>query len=88
MTGQEKCCLLIEVTAWRDLTVYINRNLIYKTMYISGVPPPPPPQKCLADSRPNTTCYHFIKDCTDDSSCPKQKKCCKQGCSYKCLKAV
>ena len=87
MTGQEKGCLLIEVTAWRDLTVYINRNLIYKTMYISGLPPPSP-QKCPADPRPNTTCYHFIKDCTDDSSCPKQRKCCKQGCSYKCLKAV
>ena len=30
---------LIEVTAWRGLTVYINGNLIYKTMYISGLPP-------------------------------------------------
>ena len=56
-------------------------------MYISGLPPPPP-QKCPADPRPNATCYHFIKNCKDDSSCPKQKKCCKRRCTYKCLKAV
>ena len=88
MTRQEKGDLLIQVTTGRaGLIVYSNGNLIYKTMYISGLPPPSP-QKCPADPRPNTTCYHFMKDCTDDSSCPKQRKCCKQGCSYKCLKAV
>ena len=39
MTGQEKGDLLIQVTAWRGLTVYSNGNLIYKTMYISGLLP-------------------------------------------------
>lgn len=46
-------------------------------------------RRCPVDQGPNFHCYgHYHRYCKDDSSCPKGKKCCKQGCSYKCVDAV
>ncbi|CAC5417528.1 unnamed protein product [Mytilus coruscus] len=44
---------------------------------------------CPVDPVPNSNCYgHYHRYCSDDSSCPQKTKCCKQGCSYKCVGAV
>ncbi|CAC5356752.1 WFDC3 [Mytilus coruscus] len=44
---------------------------------------------CPVDPGPNSNCYgHYHRYCNNDSSCPKRTKCCKQGCSYKCVDAV
>ncbi|VDI06136.1 Hypothetical predicted protein, partial [Mytilus galloprovincialis] len=45
--------------------------------------------RCPVDLGPNSNCYgHYQRYCKKDSSCPKGKKCCKQGCYYKCVDAV
>ncbi|VDI42130.1 Hypothetical predicted protein [Mytilus galloprovincialis] len=46
-------------------------------------------RRCPVDPGPNSNCYgHYQRYCKKDSSCPKGKKCCKQGCFYKCIDAV
>ncbi|XP_063436573.1 uncharacterized protein LOC134718004 [Mytilus trossulus] len=46
-------------------------------------------RRCPVDQGSYFHCYgHYHRYCKDDSSCPKGKKCCKQGCSYKCVDAV
>ncbi|VDI58553.1 Hypothetical predicted protein [Mytilus galloprovincialis] len=58
-------------------------------------PLPPPPSKASIKKRNNCPpnpddkiCYYHNRQCTDDSSCQTGEKCCKQGCSYVCVKSV
>ncbi|XP_052097514.1 uncharacterized protein ZC84.1-like [Mytilus californianus] len=47
----------------------------------------PTPDKCPRDRYPNSRCY-VRRSCRNDSSCLGKKKCCKQGCQYKCVNPV
>ncbi|XP_076080973.1 uncharacterized protein LOC143051872 isoform X1 [Mytilus galloprovincialis] len=47
----------------------------------------PTPDKCPKDRYPTSRCY-VRRSCRNDSSCRGNKKCCKQGCRYKCVAPV
>ncbi|CAC5397521.1 unnamed protein product [Mytilus coruscus] len=47
----------------------------------------PTPDKCPIDRYPKSKCY-VRRSCRNDSSCLGKKKCCKQGCRYKCVDPV
>ncbi|XP_063438104.1 cysteine-rich motor neuron 1 protein-like isoform X1 [Mytilus trossulus] len=47
----------------------------------------PTPNKCPRDRYPKSRCY-ARRSCRNDSSCRGNKKCCKQGCRYKCVNPV
>ncbi|VDI37322.1 Hypothetical predicted protein [Mytilus galloprovincialis] len=47
----------------------------------------PTPDKCPRDTYPRSRCY-VRRSCKNDSSCRGNKKCCKQGCQYKCVAPV
>ncbi|CAG2255626.1 unnamed protein product [Mytilus edulis] len=47
----------------------------------------PTPDKCPRDRYPKSRCY-VRRSCRNDSSCRGNKKCCKQGCRYKCVAPV
>ncbi|CAC5397517.1 unnamed protein product [Mytilus coruscus] len=47
----------------------------------------PTTDKCRRDRYPKSKCY-VRRSCRSDLSCRGKKKCCKQGCQYKCVNPV